>query len=352
MKSPDGDAVRTGPTLISRVDHLYARVEDPRALFVTLTERLGLPRSYGFCRVPGFEGGAVSLGNVVFLEVLRYAPDRNLPPPSNPGLDGLALESPLPIREAASELSRRGLPHAPVIPFAGDPVSFRFGAPLQRAGLRDREGPLWSTVVLGGFLGDRQRERQFRFIPSGGGSRLALLLGRLQGKLLSSPRFADRVMARSITSQPTVWVQQFDAADMAMANAAAAEELAACDGGPLGLRRVAEVVLGARDLRTERERWQRLLAPAAPAADGAWHLGDGPALRLVHCEADRIKSVVCEVASLDRATEFLAEENLLGSTDGRQARLLTSELQGLDIGLTERATEAAGGLSRGGRESA
>jgi hypothetical protein len=352
MNPTVGNGGRTGPTLISRVDHLYARVEDPRALFLTLTERLGLPRSYGFCRIPGFEGGAVSLGNIVFLEALRYAPGRKVPAPSSPGLDGLALESPLPIGEAASELSRRGVPHAPVIPFAGDPVPFAFGAPLQRAGLRDREGPLWSTVVLGGFLGDRRRARQFRVIPSSGDSRLALLLGRLQGKLLSSRRFADRVMARSITSQPTVWVQQFDAADMATANAAAADELAACDGGPLGLKRVAEVVLGARDLRAERPRWQRLLAPAQPAPDGAWHLGGGPALRLVECEADRIKSLVCEVASLERAAGFLSEEKLLDSTDGNEVRLLTSALQGLDIRLIERAPEAVGGLSRGGRASA
>ncbi len=48
------------PQLVTRVDHLYARVDDPGALFRTLTERFGLPRSYDFTRLPICEGGAVS----------------------------------------------------------------------------------------------------------------------------------------------------------------------------------------------------------------------------------------------------------------------------------------------------
>jgi hypothetical protein len=126
--------------IVARVDHFYARVEDPRTLFLTLHERLGLPRSYGFARVPGFEGGAVSLGNIVFLEALRYAPGRKVPSPANAGLDGLALESALPVADAASELSRRGIPHSPPITYVGDPEAFDFGPVLRRAGLRSGKG--------------------------------------------------------------------------------------------------------------------------------------------------------------------------------------------------------------------
>src|SRR5256885_11657819 len=263
--------------VVNRVDHLYARVERPRSVFATLTEQLGLPRSYGFTRVPGFEGGAVSLGNIVFLEALRYSPDHEPPRPRAPGLDGLALASPLSIDEAATELSRRGISHAPVVPFVGDPPPFAFAMPLQKGGLRETPGPLWSTVVLGGFLGDRRRARQFRFIPTSGTSGLARASGRLQGRLLTSRRFGDAVMARSMTSDPTVWIQQFDAADMSVANAAAAEELAARGGGPLGLRRVKEVVLGARDLEREPTRWQRLPGPTECGPDGARHFPPRPA---------------------------------------------------------------------------
>src|SRR5438874_99207 len=132
MKSPEKRDDGQRP-LVSRVDHLYARVEDPRALFATLTERLALPRSYGFTRLAIFEGGAVSLGNVVFLEALRYAPARRTPRPLSPGLDGLALEAGLPLSEAATELSRRGIPHSPPITITGEIAAFDFGEALQRA---------------------------------------------------------------------------------------------------------------------------------------------------------------------------------------------------------------------------
>ena len=338
-------------TVVNRVDHLYARVERPDGLFETLTKQLGLPRSYGFTRVPGFEGGAVSLGNIVFLEALRYSPDHEPARPRVPGFDGLALASPLSIDEAATELSRRGISHAPVVPFVGDPRPFGFAMPLHKGGLRETPGPLWSTVVLGGFLGDRKRARQFRFIPTSGTSRLARTLGCFQGRLLTSRRFGDAVMARSMTSDPTVWIQQFDAADMSVANAAAAEELAARGGGPLGLERVREVVLGARNLEREQPRWQRLLDPTECGPDGAWHFNDGPALRLVEDDADRIVCLVCEVTSVERAKAFLAQERMLDETEQGTVRVTRAPLQEMDIRLVE-ATASIGNAHAAGRRSA
>ena len=333
---------RAEAPVVARVDHLYARVEDPRAVFVALTERLGLPRSYGFSRVPGFEGGAVSLGNMVFLEALRYAPGRKVPAPASPGLDGLALEAAVPVLEAATKLSRRRIPHSPPISYAGDPAPFAFGPPLQRAGLKAGSGPLWSMVVLGGFFGDHARARQFRLIPSRGDSRIARALGGLQGRLMSSRRFGDLAMARNMTSRPTVWLHQFQAADMRAATAAAAEELAGCRGGVLGVERVREVVVGARDVAAEGERWQRLLDPHEPASDGAWHLGDGPALRLIEDEADRIHCLVWEVSSLDRAADFLERAQMLEKTTTDEVAISPRALQGIAIRLAERAPERPG----------
>jgi hypothetical protein len=334
---------------VTRVDHLYARVEDPKAAFVALTEQLGLPRSYGFSRVPGFEGAAVSLGNVVFLEVLRYAPGRRVRLPANPGLDGLALECALGVTAAADELSRRGIPHSPPISYAGDPAPFAFGNPLQRGDLRDGPGPLWSMVVLGGFLGDQTRARQFRLIPSRGTSRVARALGTLQGRLMSSEQFGDLVMAKTMTAHPTVWLHRFEAADMRKANAAAADELAASGGGSLGLQRVRDVVLGACDAAAETERWQRLLDPHNRDTNGAWQLGDGPALRLVQDQADRIQALVCEVSSLDRAAAFLARERMLSKVTEDAVQISPPSLQGIDIRLVEAAapaTEAPATLNR------
>jgi hypothetical protein len=332
--------------LVTRVDHLYARVDDPQALFRTLTERFGLPRSYGFTRLPIFEGGAVSLGNVVFLEVLRYAPGRKTPRPLSPGLDGLALEAGLPLAEAATELSRRGIAHAPPITVAGDIDAFQFGAALHRAGLKSGTGPVWSMVGLGGFLGDRRLGRVLRFLPSRGDSCIALTLGRLQGRLMSSRRLGCWTAARMTSPHPTVWLHAFEAADMRMAAAAARDELSDRGGGALGLRGVREIILGARDLGLERARWQRLLAPARSGADGAWRLGDGPAVRLVADDHDRIQALVCEVSSLERAREFLEREGILGNGPAGEVRAAAGALQGLDLrfvagGAAPRGVEAS-----------
>ena len=158
-------------------------------------------------------------------------------------------------------------------------------------------------------------------------------------------------MARSMTSDPTVWIQQFDAADMSVANAAAAEELAARGGGPLGLERVREVVLGARNLEREQPRWQRLLDPTECGPDGAWHFNDGPALRLVEDDADRIVCLVCEVTSVERARAFLAQERMLDETEQGTVRVTRAPLQEMDIRLVE-ATASIGNAHAAGRRSA
>jgi hypothetical protein len=337
--------------LVSRVDHLYARVDDPRRLFATLTERLGLPRSYGFTRLAILEGGAVSLGNVVFLEALRYAPARMTPRPLSPGLDGLALEAGLPLREAASELSRRGIAHSPPVTYTGEIEAFDFGEALQRAGLNSGTGPVWSMLGLGGFLGDARLARLLRLVSSRGDSRIALALGRLQGRLMSSRRLGGLVMARTMSPHPTVWLHAFEAADMRAAAAAAAEELSGRGGGALGLERVREVVLGARDLATEQEHWQRLLAPARPGPDGAWQLGDGSALRLVSDELDRIQALVCEVSSLERAGEFLGREGMLADGPAGEVRIAPDALQGVDLRLVESRAVPPTGEARAERRT-
>jgi hypothetical protein len=321
--------------LVTRVDHVYARVPNPFGLFQTLTEGLGLPRSYGYSRLPLLEGGAVSLGNMVFLEVLRYAPGWKAPEPRTPGLDGLALEAGVPLRRAATELSRRVIPHSPPVTITGDTSAFNFGEALRRAGLRGGTRPLWSMVALGGFLGDEDLGRLLRLLPSRGDSLVALALGSLQGRLMSSRRLGGFVTARTMRPHPAVWLHAFHAADMRAAAAAARDELSACGGGALGIERVREVVLSARDLPAERARWERLLAPARPDADDAWPLGEGPALRLVADEVDRIQALVCEVSSLERAHEALDRTGLVAERREGELRAAPDRLQGVDLRFAE-----------------
>lgn len=323
----------TESAIVGRVDHVYARVADPRSVFATLTEVLGLPRTYGFARVPGLEGGAVTLGNIVFLEVLRYAPGRRVRAPATPGLNGLALETALPIEDAAKELTARELAHGPPSSYVGDPSVFSFGPALERAGLRRDRGPIWSLVPLGGLLGEDTLPKLFKLIPTHGRSGRGL--GRIQGRVMGSRLLGDAFMAATVTPHPAVWVHAFDAADMAVANEAAAAELRSVGGGALGIERVREVVLGARDVVSERARWKRLLAPAQPDPTGLWGLGDGPGLRLVESDRDCITYLVCEVTALDQARQFLADHRMLEERADDEVRISPAALQGIAIRLVQ-----------------
>jgi hypothetical protein len=338
-------AATNATTVVSRIDHVYARVENPRALFEALHQQLGLPRSYGYARVPILEGGAVSIGDIVFIEALRYTPGRKVSPPDQPGLDGLALEPALSLPQAASELSARGLAHTPPFTFSGDPGPFAFAEPLERAGLRRTPGPLWSMVHLGGLLGEKRLARLKPLLPRRGDSVPARVNGTIAGAVMSTRRLGPLAVASSTGRHPTVWLHEFKAAEMEGARHIAAEQLRECGGGELGLERVREVVLVAKDLPGERERWQRLLDPIQPI-DGTWHFPAGPALRLVGGDVDRILALICDVSSLQAAAEFLERERMLGAADEGEVRIAPEALQGLDIRLRTAAAKSEGPGSR------
>ncbi|MET0648987.1 MAG: hypothetical protein ABW208_20450 [Pyrinomonadaceae bacterium] len=58
------------PRVFKQLDHLLARVEDPRRLFDTLTKTLGLPVAWPFRSYPSFHSGGVALGHP-YLEVFQ-----------------------------------------------------------------------------------------------------------------------------------------------------------------------------------------------------------------------------------------------------------------------------------------
>jgi hypothetical protein len=113
------------------------------------------------------------------------------------------------------------------------------------------------------------------------------------------------------------------------------EELDRREGGPLGLVRVKELVVGAKDLGAEEARWDALLSPAPRTDGGAWDLADGPAIRLVADGEHRIRTLVLEVAALDRARVFLREERMLGPTVDGQLTIDPASVFGLEIRLAE-----------------
>jgi len=117
-------------------------------------------------------------------------------------------------------------------------------------------------------------------------------------------------MAQMASTRPFSFLCAFHSFDVANARAATAAELVRRSGGPLGLTGTREIVVGAHDVAAEAERWQRLLAPVKPDEPGHWKLGDGPAIRLVEAESDKILRVVWQVGSLSQATDLAARGRL------------------------------------------
>ena len=77
------------------------------------------------------------------------------------------------------------------------------------------------------------------------------------------------------------------------------------NGGRLGVRRLAEVVVGTSDVAAAVARWDRLLAPVL-SVDGVWTLAHGPRLRVVPSESERIECLVVEVESVAAAEVVFA----------------------------------------------
>jgi hypothetical protein len=113
------------------------------------------------------------------------------------------------------------------------------------------------------------------------------------------------------------------------------EEFANGDGGPLGIRRLAEVTLGVLDVGAALEAWSRLLAPAEADRHGAFRLDDGPAIRIKESPIEGVAGLWLEVASLDRAREALLERDLLGPTRASGVGLDYARTGGLDVWLAE-----------------
>ena len=96
------------------------------------------------------------------------------------------------------------------------------------------------------------------------------------------------------------------------------------------------MIVGATDLETTRRLWQRLLDPARSATPNTWHVGNGPAIRLVSATEDGIQTLVIRVASLDRAKAFLRDNRLLGAESDGHAAIDPPKVGGLDIRLVSK----------------
>jgi hypothetical protein len=112
-------------------------------------------------------------------------------------------------------------------------------------------------------------------------------------------------------------------------------ELESRGGGPLGVTRVKEVIIGTMDLSTARRLWRSLLEPTRATAPDLWQIGDGPAIRLVRANNNLLQWIVITVVSLPRAIEFLKQAGLLGSASEMEATFASAEIYGLHLRLVQ-----------------
>ena len=310
----------TSRPAIKQLDHLMARVDDPQAIFSLLSETLGLPVAWPLKSYPAFQSGGVALGNL-YLEVIQSGARRDAD--GRGRFCAIAFETP-PIEAAVREISRRRIPHTPVVSYVE----------------RDREGKrkkVRANAVLGGLLG-----RDFLLDTT-------ILLSRLPGAArlsdAASGSALDRWQMARLLEHNFVFLCEFyyenfgdlpfwsEFKDHAEKRAADLARLRAAGGGPLGVESVGEIVVGVKDFDAARELWRKLYAPVPEKAEGVWEIDDGPAVRLVHADADSIQTLTLKVSSLERAETHLRESGMLGAVNVDEITIAPSKLEGLDVRL-------------------
>jgi hypothetical protein len=316
-----------GPAIVRRIDHVNVVVPDPPAFFRVLTERFELPVAWPFTRFPSFESGAAAIG--INVEAVRYAPGHPSPAGDYAGLYAIAFE-PEPLDEARAELARREIPHSPPLRYTG-----RYPAEANTPVLHrppQEGGALWTLIVLGGLIGDESSARRYSRGIERGAGRFAPIIGRIGGWLASGP-LAARVSAQGTSRRPFVFLCKYNDFNIPEGHAIGLADLASREGGPLGLVRTQELVVTAREAAAEVDRWQRLLDPLEPTEPGRWQPGDGPALRVVEGDEDRIDRMVWTVRSLDKAADWLRGQDMLAAGPEGTISIAPDVLQGVNISL-------------------
>ena len=310
----------TSRPAIKQLDHIMARVDDPEALFSVLSETLGLPVAWPLKSYPAFLSGGIALGNL-YLEVIQSGARRDAD--GRGRFRAIAFET-TPLEAAVRELSRRDIPHTPVVSYVE----------RGRGGERKK---VRANAVLGGLLG-----RDFLLDTT-------ILLSRLPGATrlsdAASGSALDRWQMARLLEHNFVFLCEFyyenfedlpfwsEYKDHGEKRAHDFARLRAARGGALGVESVKEVVVGVRDFREARELWRRLYAPAAEVAEGVWEVDDGPALRLVPAASNSIQTLRLRVASLRRAETSLRESGMLGAVTENEVTIAPLKLEGLDVRL-------------------
>ena len=112
----------------------------------------------------------------------------------------------------------------------------------------------------------------------------------------------------------------------------ASQELRNIRGGPLSLERVKEILVGTTNVKSEKKRWQNLMAPYSYDENNGFLLAEGPAIRIVENNDDSLVELLLEVTSFSQARSFLEEHNLLDKESINDMLLIQlPDIQGLRL---------------------
>jgi hypothetical protein len=149
-----------------------------------------------------------------------------------------------------------------------------------------------------------------------------------------SPFVTNVFLSGFVADAAMVFLCRYEGATVA----ARREVFEAFDGeaNPIGVRAVAEITVGVRDIDKAMESWRPLLAPVVPDDHGAFRLEEGPVIRLRRSPIDGVAAIWLEVASLARARDALRERDLLGPMRASGIGLNYAKTGGLDVWLSEK----------------
>jgi len=257
--------------IIRQVDHVLIASSDADELFTLLADKFQLPVAWPIANYGRITSGGVAVGNVN-LEIIR------MPLLAEKTISaqfaGFAFE-PEPLQDSLEKLDAREIRHGPAVPLV----------------TVDSEGSIvspWNTVTL----------------PDYSSNTLIVFLCE----------YTHDVPAKR---------QQL------------LEQLQSRGGGPLSVKSVEKIVIGAIDVQNSRDNWQRILYPLSPSSQGVWKFESGPAIQVIPANKDGIIELVINVRSLAQARDFLESQGLLGINRQDELTLAGSYLQGLTIRLVE-----------------
>jgi hypothetical protein len=265
---------------VRQIDHIMIRTGNPLELYAFFTETLQLPVAWPMTSPrAGVTTGGVSFGNVN-VEAIQLPGQKD----AQPRLVGFALE-PSSLNDSMTELTRRG-------------ITVGERRPLVAAGPAGSESTLWTNVTLRPFS--------------------------------DSDGPADATMHIFLSEYSPAYV------NVEERRARLQRQLIAGGGGPLGVVEVKEVIIGAIDVARARQLWQGLLDPTPSSAPNRWQIGNGPAVRLVSATENTIQTLVIRVASLNRATKVLRDNQLLGTDPEGRPTIDPSKVGGLDFRVVDK----------------